>query len=100
VGTSLLEPFGLDERTRKLYGYWHVILPGSKRGIRANRMFGDTDVRLPQTDERWTGDGFGGGGGSRRPLDPLKSVTLVLDGVFFSGTAALRVRILSELWTA
>jgi hypothetical protein len=32
--TSLLEPFGLDERTRKRFGFWHVIRPGSKRGIR------------------------------------------------------------------
>jgi hypothetical protein len=81
---SLLAPFGLDERVRKLYGYWHVILPGSKRGIRGSSMFGDnTDVRPPQPDELWRGGGFGAGGGSRRPLDPLKSVTLALDGVFF-----------------
>jgi hypothetical protein len=82
-GSSVLEPFGLDERTRKLYGYWHVILPGSKRGIRGSSMFGDnTDVRPPQPDEIWKGGGFGGGG-SDRTLGPLKSVTLTLDGVFF-----------------
>jgi hypothetical protein len=81
---SMLAPFGLDERLRKLYDYWHVILPGSKRGIRGSSMFGDnTDVRPPQPDELWKGGGFGGGGGSRRPLGPLKSVTLALDGVFF-----------------
>jgi hypothetical protein len=81
---SLLAPFGLDERVRKLYGYWQVVLPGSKRGIRGSSMFGDnTDVRPPQPDELWTGGGFGVGGGSRGPLGPLKSVTLVLDGVFF-----------------
>jgi len=65
-GTSLLEPFGLNERTRKLYGYWHVILPGSKRGIRGTRMFGDnTDVRPPEADELWTGGSFGPVAGSR-----------------------------------
>ncbi|HXB72734.1 MAG TPA: hypothetical protein VNY05_31145 [Candidatus Acidoferrales bacterium] len=42
-------PFGLDEPVRKLYGYWHVTLPGSKRGIRCNSMFGgNTGVRPPQ----------------------------------------------------
>jgi hypothetical protein len=82
-GNSILEPFGLDERTRKLYGYWHVILPGSKRGIRGSSMFGDnTDVRPPEPDELWKGGGFGGGSGDRL-LGPLKSVTLALDGVFF-----------------
>ena len=83
-GPSLLEPFGLNESARKLYGYWHVILPGSKRGIRGSRMFGDnTDVRPPEPDELWRGSGFGGGAGPHRPPGPLKSVTLVLDGVFF-----------------
>jgi len=83
-GTSLLEPFGLDERMRKLYGYWHVILPGSKRGIRGNSMFGDnTDVRPPQPDELWRGGIGGGGSRTRRALGPLKSVTLILDGLFF-----------------
>jgi len=82
---SLLAPFGLDERMRKLYGYSQVVLPGSKRGIRGSSMFGDnTDVRLPRPDELWTGGGFGVGGGSRGPLGPLKSVTLALDGVFFA----------------
>jgi hypothetical protein len=83
-GTSLLTPFGLDERLSKLYGYWHVILPGSKRGIRGGSMFGDnTDVRPPQPDELWKGGGIGGGGGGQRSAGPLKSVTLSLDGVFF-----------------
>jgi hypothetical protein len=82
-GPSVLAPFGLDERARKLYGYWHVILPGSKRGIRGSSMFGDnTDVRPPDSDELWKGGGFGGGSGNRL-LGPLKSVTLALDGVFF-----------------
>jgi hypothetical protein len=81
---SVLAPFGLDERLRKLYGYWHVILPGSKRGIRGNNMFGDsTDVRPPQPDELWKGGVMGSRGGPHRPPAPLKSVTLTLDGVFF-----------------
>jgi hypothetical protein len=82
---SVLAPFGLEERVRKLYGYWHVILPGSKRGIRGNSMFGDnTDVRPPQPEEVWKGGILGGGGRSRRSPGPLKSVTLTLDGVFFA----------------
>jgi hypothetical protein len=81
---SVLAPFGLDERMRKLYGYWHGILPGSKRGIRGSRMFGDNaDVRPPQPDEAWKGGGYGVGGGSRDPRGPLKSVTVALDGVIF-----------------
>src|SRR5580692_4144818 len=64
---SVLTPFGLNKHTRTLYAYWHVILPGSKRFIRGNRMFGDnTDVRPPQPDELWKGSGFGAGSGSRR----------------------------------
>ncbi len=83
-GPSLLKPFGLDERARKICAYWHVILPESKRGIRGNRMFGDnTDVRPPQADELWKGGGVGFGGRDRRTRGPLKSVTLALDGVFF-----------------
>lgn len=84
AGTPLLKPFGLDAGLRKLYGYWHVILPGSRRGIRGNSMFGDnTDARPPEPGELWTGGSFGLGAGSGHPLGPLKSVTLVLDGVFF-----------------
>lgn len=81
---SVLAPFGLDERTRKLYGYWHTILPGSQRLVRGNSLFGDnTDVRPPEPDELWKGGGVGGGGGLRRPSGPLKSVSLALDSVFF-----------------
>jgi hypothetical protein len=81
---SVLAPFGLGERERKLYGYWHVILPGSKRGIRGGSMFGDnTDVRLPQIDELWKGGVLVSGSGRYRLRGPLKSVTLTLDGVFF-----------------
>jgi len=81
---SLLAPFGLDERMRKLYGYWHVILPGSKRFIRGSRMFGDnTDVRPPQPDELWKGGVTGAAGSTHRRPGSLKCVTLALDGVFY-----------------
>ena len=81
---SVLAPFGLDDRLRKLYGYWYVILPGSKRGIRDSSMFGDnTDVRPPKPDELWEGGIAGSGGGFRHALGPLVSITLALDGVFF-----------------
>jgi hypothetical protein len=82
-GPSVLAPFGLGEIERKLYGYWHVILPGSKRGIRGSSLFGDnTDVRLPEADELWKGGSLLSGSRSRL-RGPLKSVTLTLDGVFF-----------------
>ena len=82
--TSLLEPFGLDERQRKLYAYWNVILPGSKRLIRGTRMLGDnTDVRPPEPDEVWPHSGFIGTSGSDGAPVGLKSVALILDSVFF-----------------
>jgi hypothetical protein len=80
----VLTPFGLDEHTRTLFAYWHVILPGSKRFIRGSGMFGDnTDVRPPQPDELWNGGWMGVGSDARVGRGPLKSVTLALDGVFF-----------------
>ncbi len=82
-GTSLLLPFGLDERLCKLYSYWHVILPGSKRLIRGLDWLGDnTDVRPPQPDEYWNGNSIGFRAGPHR-LGPLKAAALMLDGVFF-----------------
>ncbi|HWB82554.1 MAG TPA: hypothetical protein VG675_00295 [Bryobacteraceae bacterium] len=75
----------MDERSKKVYGYWHLILPGSKRIIRGSSMLGNnTDVRPPAPDELWKGGGLGFGGGSRSPQGPLKAITLVLDGVFFA----------------
>jgi hypothetical protein len=54
-GPSVLAPFSLDERIRKLVAYWQVVLPGSKRLVRDNEMVGDnSDVRPPH--------GTGGGG--------------------------------------
>jgi hypothetical protein len=89
---GMLSPQGLllrfgrsDDAQFKLYGYWHTILPGSKRYLGESGMVGDnTDVRPPAADEKWRGGIIGvtgrGGGNSR---DPVRQVTLVLDGVFF-----------------
>jgi len=48
-------------------------------------MVGDnTDVRGPKPDEVWKGGCISGiGGGGYNPGLPIKSVTLILDGVFF-----------------
>ena len=88
---SLLLRFGRSEESLlKLYGYWHTILPGSKRYLTESGMVGDnTDVRPPTPDEEWQGGvvagiaGSGSVGVSSR--DEVKQVTLVLDGVFFLG---------------
>jgi hypothetical protein len=83
---GMLSPRGLllrfgrsDDAQFKLYGYWHTVLHGSKRYLGDN-----TDVRPPAPDEKWRGGMIGGtgrGGGNSR--DPVRQVTLVLDGVFF-----------------
>jgi hypothetical protein len=83
---GLLLRFGRSEDSQaKLYGYWHTILPGSKRYLGESGKLGDnTDVRLPAPDEKWRGGviaGTGRSGGNSR--DPIRQVTLVLDGVFF-----------------
>jgi hypothetical protein len=82
---SVLLPFGLSEKILKLYGYWQMILPGSKRYLcRNGAAVGDnSDVRPPGPDEVWNGGVGGGGGGGGRSRGSLEKVTLVLDGVFF-----------------
>ena len=87
--TSLLEPFGLDQSSLNLYGYWHVILPGSKRylDIQGDQIGDNTDVRPPTGDELWSGGGMGGGFGSRFVSGAMKHVTLTIDGVFFTDGA-------------
>jgi hypothetical protein len=83
---TLLLPFHRqDESATKLYAYWHTIFSGSKRYIGKSGLVGDnTDVRPPAEEEKWRRGiiaGRGGGGGNSR--DPIRQVTLVLDGVFF-----------------
>ena len=83
---SLLLPFNpRNESIARLENYWHTIFPGSKRYLGESGIVGDnTDVRPPTDDEKWRGGivtGRGGGGGRSR--DPIRQVTLVLDGVFF-----------------
>src|SRR5580658_3727043 len=82
----VLLPFGASPSSLKLQTYWSTILPGSKRYVGENEMAGDnTDVRLPADDEIWKGGGGGGaGGGNRTSATPIKSVTLNIDGVFFT----------------
>ena len=84
-GPSVLAPFSLDERLRKLLAYWQVVLPGSKRLIRDNELLGDnSDVRPPHDDEIWKGGIVSGsGGGYLRFRSPVIAITLALDGVFF-----------------
>lgn len=86
MNPSVLIPFGIPEKLLKLYGYWHVILPGSKRYLSASgEQVGDnSDVRPPDPDEVWTGGVAGGRGGGNRSRGPMKNVTLTLDGVFFT----------------
>jgi hypothetical protein len=83
---SLLLPFGMSDGMRKLSGYWHVVLPGSKRYLGGGKMIGDnSDVRPPKPEEMWKGGiVYGGGGGDRRHAVEFQEVTLALDGVFFT----------------
>lgn len=83
-GRALLLPFATQASSMKMRAYWNTILPGSKRYLAENEMAGDnTDVRKPAPDEIWQG-GAGAGGGDRDRSTPVKSVILVLDGVFFA----------------
>lgn len=82
---SLLLPFGrLDESWLKISGYWQTILPGSKRYLSESGLVGDnSDVRPPAADEKWRGGitMMSGRSGGSFP-EPLRGVTLILDGVF------------------
>jgi hypothetical protein len=83
---SILLPYGLSEKSLRLRGYWDVILPGSKRYLSRNGgLLGDnSDVRPPAADELWTGGMGGGGGRGGGSGGSIESVTLSLDGVFFT----------------
>ena len=81
---SLLFPFGLTPELRKQLIYQNAILPGSRRYIKDGELIGDnTDVRPPQPDEVWKAT-FSGDNLINRDLDEMKSVTLILDGIFFA----------------
>jgi hypothetical protein len=79
---SILLPFGLDHRVRKIRTFWNTVFPGSKRLMTAEGgWYGDnTDVRQPEDGELWPG-GFGAGVCSARMSGEPQSLTL--DGVFF-----------------
>lgn len=84
-GKTVLLPFGAQPGWLAVMNYWYTILPGSKRYLGEGEMAGDnTDVRMPRPDEILNGGGGMGGGGGSGQAAPLKSVTLVIDGVFFT----------------
>jgi hypothetical protein len=70
----------------KIMTYWRTIMPGSTRYLGEDGVAGDnTDIRPPAPDEIWTRGVLGGGsGGGMISRFPVKSVTLILDGVFFT----------------
>ena len=78
---SVLLPFGLDDRNRKVQSYWNTIFPGSKRLMTCDgSLFGDnTDVRSPTADEL-SRECWRVGVGTR--CDRPKPGKLTLDGVF------------------
>jgi len=82
----LLIPFEpASDAALKLYRYWNVIFPGSKRYLAESGMAGDnTDVRPPDEDEKWrSGIIVGGSRGGGDPVEAIRRVTLALDAVFF-----------------
>jgi len=83
---SVLLPFGLTPEFRKQLIYRNAILPGSRRYIKGGELIGDnSDVRPPQPDEVWDSTfSLGGANLMNRDLDEMKSVTLILDGIFFA----------------
>jgi hypothetical protein len=87
TGYGLLLPFSASAAALKIMTYRTAILPGSRRYLWEHGIAGDnTDVRGPEHDEVWKGGiifGSGTGGGHCTPALPIKSVTLILHGVFF-----------------
>lgn len=83
----LLLPFEWNDATRKRATYWQAILPSSKRYVGELGMVGvNSDVRPPAPEERINGGGGGGAaGGKAGPWgpDPVKQITVSIDGVFF-----------------
>lgn len=79
-----LFPQALDAGVRKMLTYWQTIMPNSKRYISLNSVAGDnSDVRLPEVDELYTG-GYFAWGGPPKDQHLLRSVRLSIDGVFFT----------------
>lgn len=86
-GRHLLVPSRIPPDRATVLAYWYAILPGSKRLLVENQMFGDnTDVRPPRSDEMWPGGGIISSRNTGHPVDPnrIRSVVLVLDGAFFT----------------
>lgn len=70
-GRNLLLPFGARPAQLALYGYWHTILPGSKRLLADAKIFGNNiDVRPPRGEEVWRGGGVGSRSGSHASRAP------------------------------
>jgi hypothetical protein len=74
---------------QKIEAYWKAILPGSKRYVGEDGMAGDnTDVRLPLPGEARrvgaTSSNRGTSGGGTPHQDSIRSVTMELDGAFFT----------------
>jgi hypothetical protein len=84
TGDHLLLPFSVPPAHMKMMVYRTAILPGSRRYLGEEGLAGDnTDIRGPEPDEVWKGGCISGlGGGHCTPAFPIKSVTLILDGVF------------------
>jgi hypothetical protein len=85
TSSSVILPFGLNGRIRKVYAFRNTIFPGSKRLMTCDGLsLGDnTDVRPPAEDEVWQGGFVTMGPGSRPDSDDSQPVKLTLDGVFF-----------------
>jgi hypothetical protein len=87
TGHRLLLPFSVPAEHMKIMFYRMAILPGSRRYLSEHGIgiAGDnSDVREPEHDEVRRGGCISGfGGGHCTSALPIKSVTLILDGVFF-----------------
>ncbi len=84
-GKSVLLPFNGETSSLRTRAYWNTILPGSKRYLGERETAGDnTDVRKPAPDEFWNDAGGTGGSDAQRQVTSVKSITLAIDGVFFS----------------
>jgi hypothetical protein len=84
-GRTLLLPFGASAEDLASALYWQTILPGSRRLLTGEGIFGGNgDVRPPAPEETPRG-GFAGGAGGLHPHEPniFRRVELAIDGAFF-----------------